>query len=267
MASDPAEVSVRLLRDYASEPGRSVLVRVETPTRMWEGGIAADEGRPAASLLKLPLAMAVEDAIASGAIDTGAVVPVGALVDAWAGAGPLRVLRPDLSLAVADVLGLCLALSDRACATWLLAAVGFDAVRAVVAGLRCDATTFEAAPDDPGGPLVGRTTARDALRLVEASADEARYPLTASALRNNVRDSRIPLGADGLDVQLAHKTGSLPGVAHDVAVLDCAGGTLSIAFLTEGQHDTLVSGYAMGICTRGLLEAWGLAVRRGRSLA
>jgi len=41
---------------------------------------------------------------------------------------------------------------------------------------------------------------------------------------------------------------------------------VSLAFLTEHQHDTLVTGYEMGICTRGLLQAWGLAVRRTRSL-
>ena len=97
--------------------------------------------------------------------------------------------------------------------------------------------------------------------------DAARNPLTAAALHNTIRSSRIPLGADGLDVRLAHKTGSLAGVAHDVAVLDSPGGRLSLAFLTEDQHDTLVSGYEMGICTRGLLQAWGLAVRRSRSLA
>ena len=267
MPADPRAESARLLRAFAREPGRSVLARVETPGAAWEGGVAADEPRPAASLLKLPLALAAERAFGAGGLDPLATVPVGRLVAGDRGPEALRVLRPDLQLSAADVLGLCLALSDRACADWLLEAVGLDAVRDVVNDLGCDATIMSADRDDPGGPLVGRTTARDALRLVAASTDAARYPLTARALQHTVRNSRIPLGADGLDVRIAHKTGGLAGVAHDVAVLDCHGGTLWLAFLTEKQHDTLVSGYEMGICTRGLLQAWGLAVRRSRSLA
>ena len=59
----------------------------------------------------------------------------------------------------------------------------------------------------------------------------------------------------------------IAGVANDVAVINCAGGTVWIAFLAEAQHDTLVTGYEMGICTRELLDAWGLGARGTRSLA
>jgi beta-lactamase class A len=264
---DAAASSAGLLRDYAREPGRSVLVRVKLPGTAWEGGVAADEPRPAASLLKVPLALAVEAAFSAGRLDPEVTVTVEELMAGRAGAGPLRVLDGRLPLTGTAVLGLCLALSDRACATWLLEAVGLAAVRDAAAAAGCEATTMSAVDDHPSAPLLGRTTARDALRLLAAATDESRYPLTANALRNTALNSRIPLGADDLDVRLAHKTGTLAGVANDVAIIDCTGGTVSLAFLTEAQHDTLVSGYEMGICTRALLEAWGLAVRRSRSLA
>lgn len=270
MADDPRDVSARLLLGWAREPGRSVLARVELDGEdapAWEHGVAPDAARPAASILKLPLATAIERAFAEGRLDPAARVGVGSVVATAGVAGPLHLLDPDATLAVGEVLGLCLSLSDRACATWLLDAVGIDAVRAAAVSAGCDATTIEAAPDEPAGPLVGTTTARDALRLLLAAVDEKRSPLAARALRNSVRDSRIPLGATDLDVSIAHKTGSLGGVAHDVALLDCRGGRLAVAFLTEAQHDTLVTGYEMGICTRCILEAWGLAVRRTRSVA
>jgi hypothetical protein len=117
------------------------------------------------------------------------------------------------------------------------------------------------------GPLTGTTTADDAVRLVRRLRDPGRYPMCLQALRNTLHASRIPLGADEADVVVAHKTGSLAGVAHDVAVLDCAGGTVLIAFLTDQQHDTLVAGYEMGICTRGVLQTWGLSVRHTAGLA
>jgi beta-lactamase class A len=265
--ADPRDASARLLREYAREPGRSALVRVEAAGGVWEGGVAEDEPRPAASLLKVPLAMAAERAFAAGGLDPEATVAVERLAARAPGPEPLRVLRPGLLLTVADVVGLCLSLSDRACAAWLLGVVGVAAVRDVVAGLGCDATVVVEDRDAAGGPIVGRTTARDTLRLLTASQDAARYPLTTNALRHTVQSSRIPLGATDLDVRLAHKTGTLLGVAHDAAIIDCAGGTLSLAFLTEEQHDTLVGGYEMGICTRGLLQAWSLTARRGRSLA
>ena len=265
--ADPRDESARLLRAFAREPGRSVLARVETPDAVWEGGVAADEPHPAASLLKAPLAMAAERAFAAGGLDAEATVAVELLDVGGRGPEPLRVLRPGLLLTAAEVLGLCLALSDRACATWLLDAVGVAAVRDVVADLGCAATTVNEDREQVGGPLVGLTTARDALRLIAASQDAARYPLTAHALRHTVYNSRIPLGASDLDVRVAHKTGSLFGVANDAAVLECDGGTLALAFLTEAQHDTLVSGYEIGVCTRALLQAWGLAVRRTWSLA
>jgi beta-lactamase class A len=266
MSGDPRATSDRLLRDWAREPGRSVLARVETPGGVWEGAIDADTPRPAASLLKVPLGLATEDAFANGDLDPGQRVSAGSLAGGRQKVRPLSVLRPDVQLSAADVLGLCLVLSDGACSAWLLAAVGLDRVRAAAAAAGCTATTIAADPASPGGPLTGSTTARDALRLVAATRDAVRYPLSARALEHTVHNARIPLGATGADVGLAHKTGTLHGVANDVAVLDCDGGTLSLALLTDRQHDTLVSGYEMGILTRGLLEAWSLGVRRARSL-
>jgi hypothetical protein len=204
--------------------------------------------------------------VVAGSLDPETTMAVERLRAGGRGPEPLRVLRPGRLLTAAEVVGLCLSLSDRACASWVLDLVGVAAVRDVVAGLGCAATTVMDDREAAGGPIVGRTTARDALCLVAASQDAARYPLTANALQHGFRDTRIPLGATGLDVRIAHKTGTLLGVADDAAVIECDGGTLRLAFLTEEQHVTLVSGYEMGICTRGLLQTWGLTVRRGRSL-
>ena len=58
----------------------------------------------------------------------------------------------------------------------------------------------------------------------------------------------------------------MTGVAHDAAVLDCDRGQVIVAFLSDAQHDTLVTGYEMGLCTRGVLQTWGLSVRRTSGL-
>lgn len=279
------------LADYAAEPGRHAWVEVRlggTPSPAaapaagsppvadptWAGGVAPDEVVPAASLLKLPLAAAVERALAAGRLPDpdGATVsrlrgPAGTGRSAITDGGPsvLDVLDGCHRLSVRDLLGLMLSASDGPATRWLTDQVGIAAVRAAVAAAGCEHTTVDLAVDHPAGPLVGTTTARDALRLLSAVLDDPACPTSTHALRRSIRNSRIPLGAVDEDIEIAHKTGTLAGLAHDVAELTCDRSSVRVSFLTQHQHDTLVSGYAMGICTRQILQAFGLSVRRTTS--
>ena len=248
----------RALADYATEPGRSALVRISVDDRTWEGGVAADAVRPAASLLKLAVAIAAEEAIADGALDGARRFSVAELGAEPGDRSVLDLLDPGRDVSVAELLGLMLGSSDNPCARRLVELLGIDRVADVAARLECAAT---AVWTDAEAGVGGTTTCRDALTLLAAASDPVRHPASARALRHSIRNSRIPLGATEDDIRIAHKTGTLSGLAHDVAVLECVGGTAQVAFLTEDQHDTLVTGYAMGICTRQVLDAWGLSVR------
>lgn len=259
---DAAAAAEQALADFAAEPGRSALVRVDVDGRVWEGGVAADIVRPAASLLKLAVAIAAEDAIADGSLDATRRIPIAELGATPGDRSTLGLLDPTRDLGVPEILGLMLGASDNPCARWLVARLGLAPIADVAARLGCADTAIE--PDAEAG-VGGVTTCRDALTLLAAASDGARHPAAARALRSSIRNSRIPLGATGDDLRIAHKTGTLTGLAHDVAVIDCAGGTARLAFLTEHQHDTLVAGYAMGICTREVLAAWGLSVRSSTS--
>lgn len=248
---------------YADEPGRSARVEVRIQgEQVWADGVAQDAPAAAASLLKLPLAIAVERAVAAGELRADAGWPVADLRAEDTGRSVLDVLGDPVRLSVTDLLGLMLCASDGPSASWLVGLVGIESVRAAVAAAGCHDTTVEPAVGLAAGPLAGTTTARDALRLLAAVVDDPAHRVSRHALQRSIRNSRIPLGADAADVALAHKTGSLPGVAHDVAVIESAQGSARLAFLTRGQHDTLVAGYAMGICTRRILSAWGLPARR-----
>ena len=245
-----------LLREFARDPGRSVFVRVRTADTEWTGGVHEDVSRPAASLLKLPLAMALEPRLLDQAPQR-----VGDLIDERDDASTLMALDPDRLLAPAEILRLMLSASDNPCARWALRSVGLQAVRAATVDSGALATTVDEESDEPG-MLTGTTTARDAVTLLDDTLDRTRFPVSAFALEHSIRNSRIPLGATTDDVRVAHKTGTLGGVASDVARLTCRTGAMSIAFLTDSQHDLLVTGYEMGICTRGLLEHFGLQVTR-----
>ena len=237
--SAPAAAQAAL--DAYAAPGRSALIRIRTAGIEWEGGVDAERPYRAASLLKLGIAIAVENGIRDGRVDRDTEITVRQL-----GARPddhsvLDLLDPSTILRLRDALSLMVGASDNTCARWL--------------------STIASPGQDPDTSLVGITNCRAALDLLREASDADRFPITAHALRHSIRNSRIPLGATEADVVVAHKTGSLTGLAHDVALITCDAGTAEIAFLTDGQHDTLVTAYAMGICTRDVLTAWGLSTR------
>lgn len=257
MAADPAALQA-ILEAFARDDGRSVYAVIRTPGWSWSGGVNSDERRPAASLLKLSVGMAVEPLLAGLAPER-----VGDLVRP-SDVSVLHSLDADRALSARELHALMLSASDAPAARWATAAAGIDAVRdaAVSAG----AHRTEIMQDDDFG-VRGSTTAREAVDLIRAAADPDRFPACARALQHSIINSRIPLGVTGDDIEIAHKTGTLMGVAHDVAHLACSSGDVWVAFLSESQHDTVVTGYETGLCTRELLECAGLQVVRTRSLA
>ncbi len=268
MSEDPRTRAEAALRAWADLPGRAAAARLERGTERWEAEVRADAPVPAASLLKIPLAIAAERAGAEGRIAAGWRIAIRDLLAEASLPSLLHALDPEIGLGLADLIGLTVGLSDGPAAAALLRMTGIGAVCDAIAATGCTATDAHVVPpEDPSAPLAGRTTARDALRLLDAAADSARHPLTARALRHSVRNSRIPLGATEADVTIAHKTGSLPGLAHDVARIEADGAVLLVAFLATDEHDTLAVGYAMGIATRTILAAWGLDAQRTRSIA
>jgi len=261
---DAVAAAERAVADYGREPGRSALIRIQAGDRVWEGGVAAEAVRPAASLLKLAVAMAAESAVVGGHLDPDHRIPFEELGPAPPDASVLSLLDPARGISVREALSLMLGASDNPSARWLVDVLGLPRIAHVVTELECEHTQVTA---DPLTGIAGVTTCRDALTLLTAATDPTRHPMSARALRRSIRNSRIPLGADDDDIRIAHKTGTMPGLAHDVAVLECAGGSAEVAFLTQEQHDTLVTGYAMGQCTRQVLTAWGLSVRSTLSAA
>ena len=251
--------ALAILQGFGREPGRSAYAVVRSAAGEWSGGVESDTPRPAASLLKLPLAMAIEPRLAG--LSGQRVADLLAPDD---DGSVLQALESDRVLSPVELLRIMLSTSDNPCARWAWLSVGSGAVEVSLHEAAAHSTTLD--PDaGEGMGFAGVTTARDAVALLRAALDPGRFPVTSGALGHSIRNSRIPLGATDLDVRIAHKTGTLAGVGHDVAHLRCRGGDMWIAFLAEEQHDILVTGYEMGICTRALLDHFGLAVVRTAS--
>jgi beta-lactamase class A len=242
-----------------------VLVRVRTAAGQWEHGIGEHLTYPGASVLKLAIALAVEGRFRHGAIDPDTRLCIAAVGVRDSDRSVLSLLDPSVTLSLADLVRLMLGSSDNASARVLASLVDEADVRSALRDTGCLETTVEVGSHLAAG-ITGMTSCADALALLSAVLDGGDAATSVHALQHSILSSRIPLGARATDVVVAHKTGTLPGLAHDVARLEADGGIVDVAFLSDGQHDTLVTGYAMGICTRAILEAWGLPVHRTTSV-
>lgn len=251
-----AHVLRAILQDFTRSEGRSAYAEIVTPEWSWRGGAREDRLRPAASLPKVAIGMALEPRLASlKAQRVGDLVHVDDV-------SILHALHPDHVLLPLELHALMLSASDAPATRWAVDQVGLEAVHVVI---RSTGASLTQVSEDSEFGVRGVTTARDAVALVRAADDAARFPACARALRHSIANSRIPLGVTAADIAIAHKTGTLDGVAHDVAHLGCDRGDLWIAYLSEDEDDTLVTGYDMGVCTRALLDYAGLQVLESRS--
>ncbi len=91
------------------------------------------------------------------------------------------------------------------------------------------------------------TTALDVIKMLRGLASQPGHDPILDALRNNLRNTRVPLRLPDT-LPIAHKTGSLEGVAHDAGIVYGQRTDLAVAFLSEGQSDTARTSVAIGDC-------------------
>jgi beta-lactamase class A len=145
------------------------------------------------------------------------------------------------SLSVAELLERMITLSDNTSGVMLGSRVGAANINANLAVLGMDKTHYS---------LDRMTTsALDMLRLTELIADGKAVSPSASAdmlhlmLRQRVNDRLPRLLSD--DVQVAHKTGNLPGVVNDVGILYGSNSTVAVAALVSDTTDETAAATAI----------------------
>jgi len=165
----------------------------------------------------------------------------------------LAEMAPDLTLTVADLAYLMIAISDNTASNAVIRLVGRPAVNAHL-------DTLGVTGIDLGRPFLGRlprsdegenhVTANglaDVLSLI--ATDRAASPATCAWMRGLLmrQQHRDRLGRDlPIGVAFGGKSGSLPGIAHDAALLDGPGGMVAVVVLTEGVEDEFAAGAATG---------------------
>lgn len=182
---------------------------------------------PAASLIKLPVLLTALEAVERGELSPDRKFTVGG--EETGGAGVVEHFRPGTALTLADLLFCMIAVSDNAAANHVLDLLGCAAVNALCARLGLADTMLRRRLMDLAASQAGRentTSPRDMHRLLrELRAPRLLSPAVAAQARSFLARQQHKLGwATFLpEERLAHKTGDLEGLFHDVGLLDPEG--------------------------------------------
>jgi beta-lactamase class A len=192
-----------------------------------EAVLDGDREQPAASLYKLPVLFTVFDE----GLSMGEQLPI--TEDARSYDTGTMELGVGESLSVSEALERMVTLSDNTSAVMLGSRVGGQRINANLAALGMDTTHYS---------LERMTTsALDMVHLLDLLARGNAVSPGASAdmvhllLRQRVNDRLPRLLPD--DVQVAHKTGNLPGIVNDVGILYGPSTTLAVAALVSDTTD------------------------------
>jgi beta-lactamase class A len=242
--------------------GRSVAFRGHAPV-VPDISIRGETPRPAASVIKTALAMAVYQQGFRGKINLSSRVSIQRFPSTRY-VSILAAFDPDRELSIREICRLALITSDNPLAVYLQSLVDFDAVNRMLKEIGCGPRCVMAAGFSEG-ELGSRNranvlTADAAVRLFSVVKTEPAYADLFLALKNNLRNNRIPALLPE-HVSVIHKTGSLDGVANDAGIVQDDKVDFTVAFLTDRQPDPIKTSYDIASCSLELFNCLSGAPR------
>jgi beta-lactamase class A len=224
----------------------------------------ADRAFPAASVIKVPVAMALYADAADGRIDLGERVATGERVD---GTGVLRDMRDVETLSLRDLAALMMVLSDNTATNRVIERLGLERVAARMAewgitttALRRKMYDFEAAKRDLENVATAREMAELLVRLVAGECRDRATSDTVLALMERCEDDRKLRRFLAPNTKVPSKSGTLDGSQNDVAVFRGPSGAVVVAAFTSEVKDKLAAEHLLGIIGRCAAMAAGMRV-------
>ena len=154
----------------------------------------------------------------------------------------LQAFEPGDQISLKALIGLMLIVSDNPATSAVLDAAGMETVNAWLKDNQLNDTTLSVGFDDEslGTPLrANLTSAEDCLSLLKCVEAKPEFEFIQHMLRNNLRNERIPRYLPDSAV-IAHKTGTLNGLVHDIAVIESPRAAFYLIVLADGlpeDHD------------------------------
>jgi len=222
---------------------------------------------PAASTIKVPILVTALERVSGGTSSLSEPVHIG--VDRVGGSGALSLVPSVTELPLIEALRLMIALSDNDATNAVIALVGFEAVgrtcrRLGLAQTRLQRSLMNHAARDAG--LENVTCARDLAHLIAGlRLGEALAPVETRLALDLLAEQQF---LDGLPALLpervwhANKTGELPGVRHDMALVEHGGRWAGVAVTATGLlgSDEAADGVDRGSTVLPFFASIGAAV-------
>jgi beta-lactamase class A len=204
-------------------------------------GLRAEEAFPSASTIKLFILRELFRRAEAGLLSLDEEVVLRRR-DAVPGTGVLKDLQPGLRLRLRDAATLMISVSDNVAANLLIERLGTAAVNRATREAGYAATRLGGKLYRPRSRNQSTTTARDAGRLLLELARRRAVSRGASSAMLRILRIRQPNEIVGrLDaceqVCIASKSGTLPGVRHDVAYVEAPRARYVIALLSRDCDD------------------------------
>ncbi|WP_329080360.1 MULTISPECIES: serine hydrolase [unclassified Streptosporangium] len=227
----------KIVREFARDSGRSLSIKSLSGPEI-EITVRGDESRPGASTLKVAISMEIARQLDNGLLSSSLLIK---RKDLGTSIYPtlLEVLREDHTFTIKELCGIMLATSDNLISQYLLDLAGIQSVNSFLKDISCRQSMIRVGYRDFELSPIGRantTSTMDQIRLLTHLDQENTYSWIRNAMVNGLRKSRIALRFPE-DISIANKTGSLNGVANDVALISDREIKIAIAVLTDRQTD------------------------------
>jgi beta-lactamase class A len=224
----------------------------------------ADEVFPAASVIKIPLVMALYADAAEGRLSLDERIPVGAVVG---GTGILGDLRDVSDVSLRDLAMLSIALSDNTATNRLIDRLGVARVDERMAEWGCVRTKlargmFDWDAQRRGLENVATPAEISALleRLVCGELVDRGTSDAVIAMLERCQDDAMLRRYLGKGVRVANKTGTLTATRNDAAIVFGPSRTVIVVALIREVQDHLAALHILGLIGRGAARAAGLEV-------
>jgi beta-lactamase class A len=257
-----APLSPQIAERIARFPGQISLAASDLD-HDWHLAFRADNTVPSASVIKLLILAELYRQASRGALSLEAQVSI-EQEHVVEGSGVLRWLSFGLRFTVRDLATLMIIVSDNIASNRLIDILGFAAINHLASQLGLQQTALRrpfwgraARADEPENTM----SASDAVALLRALEcgmivpegpllDEVRTILRAQQFQECIPACLPPA------VVVGNKTGSLPGIAHDAAILWAPQGRLALAIFTTGLTDEHRGRCEISEIARACYNAW-----------
>jgi beta-lactamase class A len=191
----------------------------------------------AASLIKVPIVMAVYQLAAQNELNLDERITMQA-ADQVGGSGILQNQPAGSVYTIRELCGYMLTVSDNTAGNLILQRIGFEPVNRYMEAIGANQTRVQRLFLDDAARLAGRdnlTSPADMsllLRLLNNRAFAGAQEILTSMANSTDRSKLVARLPD--DLTVAHKTGTLTGVEHDVGIVQLANRPYVVVFLSKG---------------------------------